>query len=591
MRKLLGCGSAPKEAPTAAPRALQVEGRMPVPEVVATGFIEALRREYINEVANSVGTFFETSHLPSNRQTALDPFEERIRRASNKAQAIDRLAEEWGLRTVPAAVALAAGGAAAGAAPAAGGPSLLPPIAENKVDHLERIAAISHALGLPPTANTPEVVVCGLKAHDLEVVRISLSVARHAGLTGSAEVCSAESRLRAERKLPKDWDISAYASGRFLGGGSGGREASGVVAFQKQPGHVVKEMQSLFDATYRKVYTRDRRGAPIPDRFKILEVHRVMNDQVWREYACRREDVRARLAGARPQVPDGGTHTMKYLATKPGGIDAAALPELDPKVNEAWLFHGTTREAAEGIAENDFRLDLTGSNAGTLYGKGIYLAENATKSDEYGEGTKGPTGEEAVLGFEEPRPPRGPPPALVRESHILLCRSILGKVNYTDDLRPDPDRLQKSCLIGQFDSVLGDRLKRNGTFRELIVYNDDHVYPEYIVRYERIFFHERFAKIYARMLHRRKVGKFDGPTSEEKEVLESMWNVYGMPNKGRINKWQLLDLLTAINQRPQNEGEDLDATFAEWDTKNDNWIDRDEFMQEMIQRVNDGIGL
>ena len=29
-------------------------------------------------------------------------------------------------------------------------------------------------------------------------------------------------------------------------------------------------------------------------------------------------------------------------------------------------------------AENDFRLDLTGSGAGTLYGKGIYLAENAS---------------------------------------------------------------------------------------------------------------------------------------------------------------------------------------------------------------------
>ena len=65
-----------------------------------------------------------------------------------------------------------------------------------------------------------------------------------------------------------------------------------------------------------------------------------------------------------------------------------------------------------------------------------------------------------------------------------------------------------------------DRLKLNRTFREIIVYNDDHVYPEYIVKadffdmliedvlpvaqtnalslgqYERIFFHERFAKVY-----------------------------------------------------------------------------------------------
>ena len=68
-----------------------------------------------------------------------------------------------------------------------------------------------------------------------------------------------------------------------------------------------------------------------------------------------------------------------------------------------------------------------------------------------------------------------------------------------------------------------------------------------------------------------------------------MWEIYAMPNKGKINKWQLLDLLNAIGQPPQNEQADLDATFAEWDTKRDGWIDVDEFLGEMIQRINDGM--
>merc|ERR1719382_4439 len=104
---------------------------------------------------------------------------------------------------------------------------------------------------------------------------------------------------------------------------------------------------------------------------------------------------------------------MNALKNKRGANPSRppALPGLDPEVNEVWLFHGTTREAAQGIAENDFRLDLTGSNAGTLYGKGIYLAENATKSDEYGEGPKGPAGEEQRAGYEAPRP--GKPPELL----------------------------------------------------------------------------------------------------------------------------------------------------------------------------------
>merc|ERR1712187_596032 len=242
-----------------------------------------------------------------------------------------------------------------------------------------------------------------------------------------------------------------------------------------------------------------------------------------------------------------------------------------------------------GIAENDFRLDLTGANAGTLYGKGIYLAENASKADEYGEGPKGPAGEELEQGAEAPRPPPANTVELIRESYILVCRTTLGKVLYTDALKPDPDRLKQSCLKGDFDSVCGDRQKRNGTFREFIVYNDDHVYPEYIVKYERIFFHERFAEIYEAMRERKKRGQFKRPLDKELEVLNSLWNVYGMPNKGRINKWQLLDLLNAIGQPPENEDEDLDETFKEWDTKKDGWIDRDEFISEMTQRVNDGM--
>ncbi|CAK9042438.1 unnamed protein product [Durusdinium trenchii] len=280
---------------------------------------------------------------------------------------------------------------------------------------------------------------------------------------------------------------------------------------------------------------------------------------------------------------------------------------------------------------------MSGSNAGTLYGKGIYLAENATKSDEYGEGPKGPasTGEEAEMGFEAPRPPPGPPPPLVRESYILVCRSALGRVNYNDEQRPDPDRLQKSCLSGEFDSVLGDRLKLNRTFREIIVYNDDHVYPEYIVKAmldrslagrfsgptkeegvravetgisepteeqlcslqewdrkgngkidwddflaevtqrvrDKISCSgpERFAEIYRGMLDRKRSGRFDGPDVGERAVLRMVWYQY-CQNQRTIDKQQLLLLLKAINQPPANERDDLDETFKEIDTKNDGVI-------------------
>mmetsp|Transcript_13814 Transcript_13814/g.30447 ORF Transcript_13814/g.30447 Transcript_13814/m.30447 type:complete len:706 (+) Transcript_13814:86-2203(+) len=553
----------------------------------AQGFIAALEAEYLGGVDQAVGKYLDT--LENNVHMTLYPYEERFREAVNKVAALQQLRADW--RLVPPSLQ---GVATSQYKPQDGIIEAGPSFAKDLLVSPEQSAQeLCQMLGLPPGTPQQQLAQQGLASPDPEAKRRGLNIAYHSGMQNRPEVVNAENELRTMEQLPPDWKLQSYAKGRKLDGGLGGRQDSTVIAFETQPQYVIDEIQGMFDQTYRKVYTRDRRGAPIPDRFLIKEVQRVMNCQVWREYAKVRQDLQTKLQGQTNAVPEG-CHTMNYLkqiqTINPNR--PPALPQLNPAVNECWLFHGTTREAAQGIAENDFRLDLTGSNAGTLYGKGIYLAENATKSDEYGEGPRGPAskeGEDPERGFEAPRPPPGPPPELVRESYILLCRSSLGKIKYTDEQRPNADNLQKSCLKGDYDSVLGDRLKINGTFREIIVYNDDHVYPEYIVRYERIFFHERFKEIYQGMLDRKRRGQFNGPSPQELEILTSMWQVFGMPNKGKINKWQLLDLLNAIGQPPRNEGEDLDATFKEWDTKGDGWIDCEEFLKEIETRVRDDL--
>ena len=151
-----------------------------------------------------------------------------------------------------------------------------------------------------------------------------------------------------------------------------------------------------------------------------------------------------------------------------GGRGRGAGFALREDVNEAMLFHGTSKAAAEAITREDFRSNLAGSNAGTLFGRGIYLAECVSKSDEY-------TEEEAGV------------------RTMLVCRATLGRVLYTDAKRPKVGDLEKRCGYkqasgkGQYDSVLGDREKCSGTYREFIVYDDDFVYPEFIVKYRRDF--------------------------------------------------------------------------------------------------------
>ena len=95
--------------------------------------------------------------------------------------------------------------------------------------------------------------------------------------------------------------------------------------------------------------------------------------------------------------------------------------ENDKDSNTVWLFHGTSSEAAELITRGDFLVDKAGSNAGTLYGRGIYLAESCSKSDEYShENSQG-------------------------HRCILLCRAILGNILYNDDVSPNLD-----CALANF---------------------------------------------------------------------------------------------------------------------------------------------
>jgi len=134
---------------------------------------------------------------------------------------------------------------------------------------------------------------------------------------------------------------------------------------------------------------------------------------------------------------------------------------IDPEINEFYLFHGTSPKAAAAITAGDFRIDLAGSNAGTLYGRGIYFAECSSKSDEYAQ--------------EDER----------QFNPMLVCRVTLGRVLYTDEEYPNTGALIQSCTRGGHHSVLGDREKTRGTFREMIIYDSEQVYPEFLVWYTR----------------------------------------------------------------------------------------------------------
>eukprot|EP00928_Gymnodinium_smaydae_P048103 TRINITY_DN32142_c0_g1_i1.p1 TRINITY_DN32142_c0_g1~~TRINITY_DN32142_c0_g1_i1.p1 ORF type:complete len:427 (-),score=53.65 TRINITY_DN32142_c0_g1_i1:98-1378(-) len=117
---------------------------------------------------------------------------------------------------------------------------------------------------------------------------------------------------------------------------------------------------------------------------------------------------------------------------------------LDGSINEAMLFHGTRSiDAVKGIMLGGFNIDLAGTSAGSLYGAGAYLADMASKSDDYAQELQ------KLIGFPEPT------------KYMILCKVALG----------ESTRASRQNRL----SPVGLHLRENSK------YADGHWYNEYLI--------------------------------------------------------------------------------------------------------------
>jgi len=211
----------------------------------------------------------------------------------------------------------------------------------------------------------------------------------------------------------------------------------------------IAEVQQLMTDTWRACYTRDRRlvagTSRVPIGCRVANVLRVENHQAYARYLNYKESV----ARSGPCTPFP-TQTANRINL------------LDENVNERYLFHGTNPEAAHAIARDFFHIDRAGSSAGCMFGRGIYLAENASKSDEYAKEGAG---------------------VYVGLCAMLLCRAVLGEVSTVSS----SGDMEANVRGGAHHCVCGDRLAAAGTYREMVFFNEEAVYAEFIVIYAQLF--------------------------------------------------------------------------------------------------------
>jgi len=174
---------------------------------------------------------------------------------------------------------------------------------------------------------------------------------------------------------------------------------------------------------------------------EVLRADRIEDSELWRRYSARRAELRI---GAGVSVEDVRPETLE-------SIDFSAKTTLDRSLNEVYLLHGTSEDAARAIAQSNFRPSSSG-----CFGSGAYFADSASRSDTYArsheDGTK----------------------------IMLLCRVALGNIK-TLECGQDREASSRLSQGSAYNSLLGT----TAYGREFVVWDIAQVYPEYIMYYKK----------------------------------------------------------------------------------------------------------
>jgi len=253
-------------------------------------------------------------------------------------------------------------------------------------------------------------------------------------------------------QAPKEEDI---IRGKVVVAAGGGTYVDGDPEGLQEANEVTrKRVQELMDATWKGTTTRDRGFAEVK-HFEVVQVLQNSNKALYESYCARREQLALHFA---KQLED--------VKTKTEDFEASLQEPCRSDVNEFFFFHGTNPMGAKTICADGFRVDLSGTNKGALYGPGVYCAESSSKADEYATDDKGDLVYKGLYA-------------------MLLCRVSLG--NPTINLEVEPDVAELSRLMESEDihSIVGDREATRGTYREFVLRNPSQVYPAYAIIYKR----------------------------------------------------------------------------------------------------------
>ncbi|XP_052286469.1 uncharacterized protein LOC127882080 isoform X2 [Dreissena polymorpha] len=214
----------------------------------------------------------------------------------------------------------------------------------------------------------------------------------------------------------------------------------------------------------------------------IQSIRPVDNQGALWKYSCRRQaicDFAASVGGLLKNIHEYKNecsrshviHTDTVFQEKCALVKEKLSNNVDKKINEYYLFHGTLSLNADYIAKNGFNVNECKTSS--MLGRGIYFTDSLVKADQY---TKPDESgmccvimARVLLGDFVVAPKSSDIPSTSLQPPCKECMTTLCN-DKTDTPHP------------RFDSVV----YTGGLYKEFVVYDNWQAYPEFIIFYKRV---------------------------------------------------------------------------------------------------------
>jgi len=280
---------------------------------------------------------------------------------------------------------------------------------------------------------------------------------------------------------------------------------------------VLQSLQDLLHGNHIGQGGADHQGPRGYTRLKLQSAWEVGNRSLWGKYESERTEIKLIMTRMDAQQRSLLPHPKLRAGFARAGSELAQRGEpYESIVNEVHLLHGLgAPSTVHTIVAGGFNEHFSGGNAGTLFGDGIYMAEDSGKADQYSKAASRDPEQEKVdtllygasAGALQGKELR----------YIFVCRAVLGcilQVGQDTDHRLGTQEpvfaagsrelaLVPEHLIAtptHFHSELAEIAPASGfvahdthtealgiqlRFREFIAFRDTQIYPELLMAYAR----------------------------------------------------------------------------------------------------------